>query len=350
MRIETELTEEDSDHVKTLANERGLRKDRAYTELIRTGINVEQRRELVKDRIVQFFEDQKPRHDKRMAVLRDQYDIDEVNSLDEGWFEVIHNGCTYAFRTPHDLGFVNGESVDKSICPACGSNELDLDLDVPEPADVEYICEDCGHEFDKADKKGVPDEETAEHVTEFVRRRHDLFKYVVGQLTELLNGIMGTYGADSRYEWLYPGRYQYRNGFQTVTIPFWLTDKSQIQFNVAQYLGSYEALTNPLYRAARQRLTADYLKLVQEVRAVNQDANRVQPIFIDPRGQRPEIIEVCGLDDEETSLPLYTVGYEVEKVEPPAEELESEHDADATVTWIQVVGEKPIEQEVGDEQ
>lgn len=351
MRIETQLTDEDSDHVQTLADDRGLQKDRAYTELIRTGMNVEQRREVIKDRIVQFFEDQHPRHKQRKEALREQYEITEVNHLDEGQFEVIHDGHTYEFMGPHELLLVDGESVSKETCPECGADELDMDFDALDTDDAFYTCEECGHTFDKAEKKGVPDEDAAAHVKEFVQRRHDLFQYVVGELTELLNGVMGTYGTDSRYEWIYPNGYQYRNGFQTVTIPFWTTDKSQIRFNVDQYLGSYEGLTNPLYRSARERLTADYLKLVQEIQAVNTDADRVEPIFIDRRGRKPEIIEVRGLDYEETHLPLYTAGYEVEKVAPSADDLEPEHDADATVTWIRVTGDKPIEQEAdADEQ
>lgn len=340
MRIETALTDDDSEAVQKLADERGLQKDRAYTDISRTGVNVEQRREAIKDRIIQFFEDQHPSHKKRNEALREQYAIDQIERRDEGRFEVVHNGNTYGFGAPHELQFVNGESVFGSICPDCASDEIDLDTDEPN-----YTCEECGHTFDKADRKGVPDEDEAEHVQEFARRRQALFDYVVGELTNLLDGLMGTYDGCSHHDWMHPGMYQYRNGFQEVTVPFWTTDKSQITFTVDRYIGSYESVTNPLYRAAQERLVDDYRKLVQEIQAVNTDADRVEPIFIDRRGRKPEIIEIRGLNYEETHLPLYTVGYEVEKVEPSADDLEPEHDADATVTWIRVTGDKPIEQD-----
>lgn len=155
---------------------------------------------------------------------------------------------------------------------------------------------------------------------------------------------MGRYSSYSYGEWLGPGLYQYENGFQTVTIPFWAKETERIDFAVSRHLTEYETLRNPLYRAAKQRLTDDYHELVRELQAVNTDADRIAPIFLDRRGNMPEVIEVIGLDYEETRLPLRTVGYEVEKVAPEPAELQPEHDADATVTWIRITNDKAIEQ------
>ncbi|NUB91184.1 TFIIB-type zinc ribbon-containing protein [Haloterrigena sp. SYSU A121-1] len=347
MRIETQLSEDDSDLVQKLADRRGLQKDRAYTELIRTGVDVGMRRERVKELIVEFFEDEKERHDRRMAALRDEYEIDEVEHVDEYQFYVVCNGIKYSFGSPDDLRFVNGESVDRSLCPECGSEDIEFDADAMDTDGTYWTCGDCGHAFDRADRKGVPDEDEADRVVEFVRRRQDLFEYVVGQLTALLDGVMCAYGGQSHTEWLGPGGFMYSNGFQRVDIPFWTTDTEQIRFRVNDYTAEYESLRNPLYPAAVNRLTADYLALVREIEAVNPDADRVEPIFIDRRGRKPEIIEVVGRKYDETRLPLHTVGYEVEKVEPSMDDLEPEYDAeeDGPVTWIRITNDKVIEQE-----
>ncbi|NUC74729.1 hypothetical protein HTZ84_20930 [Haloterrigena sp. SYSU A558-1] len=347
MRIDTQLSEADSEWVQKLADRRGLQKDRAYTEVIRTGVDVEMRRERIKELIVEFFESEKPRYDRRMEALREEYEIGEVEYVDESDFYVRYNGQKYSFSQVDELRAVDEIPIHESICPDCGSSDLAFDGDAIDTEEHNYVCCECDHGFDKAEKQGVPDEEAAAHVKEFVRRRQQLFGYVFEQLTELLDGVMGTFGGYGYSEWLHPGLYQYRNGFQVVDIPFWTTDTEQIRFHVEDYIADYESLRNPLYRAALEQLTADYLQLVREIKAVNSDADQVEPIFIDRRGRKPEIIEVLGLEYGETRLPLHTVGYEVEKVEPSADDLAPEHDADTSVTWIRITNDKPIEQEGG---
>ena len=347
MRIGTQLSETDSEKVQKLADRRGLQKDRAYTELIRTGVDVEMRRERIKELVVRFFEEEKEYFDERLEVLREEYSIESVEYIDEGNYDVLHNGSTYSFSGSDELLFVDEESVHESICPECGSADLEFDAEAIDTDESNYRCEGCDHTFDRADRRGVPDEEAAARVKEFMRRRQELFDYVVGELTGLLDGVMGTYGGSGSTEWLHPGGFVYRNGFQVVDIPFWTTDPERIRFRVDRLMGAYESLRNPLYRAALNQLTGDYLQLVREIEAVNPGADWVEPIFIDRRGRMPEVIEVEGLEVGETRLPLRSVGYEVEKVEPSQDDLEPEYDPDVDVTWIRVTNDKPIEQ--GDE-
>lgn len=344
MRIDTNLTEDDSDDVKELADRKGLQKTETYTRVIRTGVQIEKRRECIKELIVRFMREEHDRYKDRMAVLKEQYSIDDVEHVDETGFCIRRDGDRYDFAAPHELVAVNSENVHGSICPECGSDDLTFHYDNVDEDGPNYDCGDCGHEFDSPDRQGVPDMDAAEQVEEFARRRQELFEHVVGQLVDLLDGVMGRYSRYSTGEWLGPGLYQYQNGFQTITIPFWAKETDRIDFQVDQYITGYESLRNPLYRAAKQRLTDDYLELVREVRAVNQDADRVAPIFLDRRGNQPEVIEVIGLDYDETRRPLRTVGYAVEKVAPEPEELQPEHDADDAVTWIRITNEKAIEE------
>lgn len=345
MRIDTNLTKEDSDDVKELADQKGLQKTEAYTRAVKTGIAVEERREVIKDLIVRFMREEHANYDERVEALQKQYGIEKTERVGEGEFYIIHDGDKYDFNTPHELLMVNGESIHDSTCPDCGSDTLEFHYDNVDTDSPNYDCEDCGYSFDDPDRRGAPDEDAADQVKEFARRRQDLFDHVVGQLVELLDGVMGRYSSYSHGEWLGPGLYQYRNGFQTVTIPFWAEDPERIDFSVTRMMTDYESFRNPLYRAAKDRLTGDYLELVREVNAVNPEADAVDPIYLDRRGTMPEVIEVIGLDYDETQRPLRTVGYAIEKVAPEPEELQPEHDADDAVTWIRVTGDKPIEQE-----
>ncbi|QLG62069.1 hypothetical protein [Halorarum salinum] len=348
MRIDTKLSEDDSERVKTLADETGLQKPAMYTRLVRTGLDIEERRERIKELIVQFMADEKQRYEARCDALKDRYDIDSVEHVDEGYFDIVYEGVTYGFRTLDELGFVNGESIDQSVCPECRSDDIDLDFDALDEEDTScYSCGSCGHEFDKAGRKGVPDEEAADHVCEFADRYQGLFDYVLGRLTRLLDGVMSNYASNADGEWLGPGLYQYRNGFQSVTVPIWVTDPSRIEFGVDRYLPSYEDFENPLFFRARDWFTADYLELVREVDAVNRDADRVEPVR-DERGTRPEVIEVIGLECDAVRLPLRTAGFEVEKVEPDRDDL-SVLCEDKVVTWIRVTNDKQIHVEGDDD-
>lgn len=348
MRIDTNLGEDDSTDVKELADRKGLQKTETYTRAIRTGVEVEKRRESIKDLIVRFMQEEHANYEERVAALKEQYGIDDTERVDEGQFYVMRDGDRYDFRNPHELAGVNDQGIHDSICPDCGSDALTFHYDNVDGDSPNYDCGDCGHAFDSPDRKGVPDEDAADQVKEFARRRQQVFEQVVDQLVELLDRTMGRYSRHSHGEWLGPGIYKYNNGFQQITIPFWAEETERIDFSVSRHIPEYESLRNPLYRAAKRRLTDDYLELVQEVQAVNPDADRVSPIFLDRRGNMPEVIEVIGLDYKETRLPLRNVGYAVEKVDPEPEELQPEHDADATVTWLRVTSDKAIEKaEVG---
>ncbi len=356
MRIDTQLSEETSEDIQDLADEKGWQKPKAYTELINTGLRTQNRRETIKQYIVDFFEEEKPRHEERFEALKDEYGIEEVEWEDHQ-MNVIYKGDEYSFPgDPSDLALINGDSYQKTVCPECGSEELDLDFETDDGIPVHYNCRECSTEFEKPEREFRVPKEDIDHVKEFAWKRHQLFGYVEGKLKEILDSTMTSHGR-GRGEWLHTNTYRYDNGFQSVTVPFWCTDKERIRFNIDSGVSSLESILNPMSRKAKMNLADDYLQLVSEVEAVNADADKVEPIYIDMRGSKPEIIEVQGLSYEDTHLPYRTVGYELEKVQPEEDDLTTEFEGlegDNAVqitakpnvdeiTWIRVVNDKRIE-------
>lgn len=351
MRIDTQLSEDVSEEIQDLADDKGWQKPKAYTELINTGLKVQNRRDTIKQYIVDFFEKEKPRHEERFEALKDKYSIEEVDWEDHT-MNVVYKGDEYSFPgDPSDLALINGDSYQKTVCPECGSEELDLDFETDDDTPVHYNCRECSTEFEKPEREFRVPKEDIDHVKEFAWKQHQLFGYVRGELTEILDSTMSRWGRGGHVEWLHPGTFKYDDGFQSVIVPFWCTDKERIRFNVDSGVSSLESILNPMSRRAKMNLAEDYLQLVSEVEAVNADADKVEPLYFDRRDSGSEIIEIRGLSYEDAHLPYRTVGYELEKVQPEEDDLRTEfkeeeiqvvdYDVDE-VTWIRVVNDKRI--------
>lgn len=340
MRIDTELSEDESQRVQNLADEQGLQKPKAYTNLIRAAFPLQKRREKIKDYIVRFFEQAKPRHKERVEALKDEYGIESFG-WDERRFLVQYKGDEYEFSSdPSDLHFVNGKSYRMDVCPECESEDTVFRSEEWEDDDVpNYSCQDCGADFDEIERTHRVPKEDAENVKEFSWSRHQLAGYVEGRLIDILEKTMSVHGGSM--EWTGPGILNYDNGFQSVTIPWMCTDHDRIHFNSMgdHFFPDFDSILNPLSRRDKQLFTEDYLKLVAEVEAVNPDADSVRS---GRRISRPDVIRVKGSEYEETELPYRTVGYEVSKVHPDPADIASGGDAGET-TWIQITGDKRIE-------
>lgn len=362
MRIDTELSEDESDQVQNLADEQGLQKPKAYTDLIRTALPIQKRREKIKDYIVRFFEQAKPRHEERVQTLKAEYNIEDVSWV-ENCKRITHNGNIFDFNgDPSDMTMVNGESYRMSVCPECGSEDTKFNIEERKSDEVpNYTCQDCGEGFEKTEREYRVPQEEAEHVKEFSWAQYQLQGYVHGKLIDILDKTMTKYGG-GRSEWLHPGTLSYSNGFQNITIPWFCTDRDRIHFNSGsdRSFPDFDGILNPLSPAGRRYFTEDYLQLVAETRAANPDADGVKPIFMDTRGSHPEIIEIRGLGIEAARLPYRKIGYELEILQPTEDDMKTEfkgekvqieldNDAD-DVTWIRITNDKRIErpQQYGD--
>jgi len=353
MRIDTDLSEDTSKQVQNIADEKGWQKSKAYTEIIRAGTELQDRREQIKRYITDFFKEENPRHEERLEALKDEYGIEELDWIETS-MQVIYRGNEYSFSgDPTDIITVNGKSYRMNVCPECSSENTEFHSDQYDDEDAaNYSCQSCGAEFDETERDYRVPEQEAEHVKEFSSKRYDLAKYVEGKMLDILDATMGSSGYGSG-QWSDPGIYRYDSGFQTVSIPWFCTDPDQIHFSVSNFITDLDSIMNPLYPAAKSSFTDDYLELVREVKAANTDADQVEPIHIDTRGSKPEIIEVRGLSYEDTRVPYRSVGYELEKIQPEEEDLktsfdgeeiqiELDHDVDE-VTWVKVVNEKRVE-------
>lgn len=362
VRPRMELTNDEIAQVDKIQEEHeGLHdfgKKEAYTKVARTGFDVMRRRDQIREIILDFCEDQKPKHKERVKALKEAYDIDNVEWVTEGTRQIEINGNTYEVTNIAEVTMFNREPLDQSICPECGSTDYtfhsenvgEYDSETEELTDGggdNYTCDSCGEGFDKLDTRRKAPEDELKQVREYCNKYQELWGAVTNRLDYILDRIFGSYH-EWTGEWTNPGSYRYDNGFQSVHIKFWAETYHSIRFNINSLNQGYEDIRTPVDTAGIE-VTDDYHRLLEEIHIVNDEADKISPLIIDSHGaysEEPQVIEVWGVEEEDLTLPAYKIGYELETGYnlPENEEIPEEHqDEDAKpISVIRITNDKPV--------
>lgn len=354
-RIRTDLDEEEQDKIEEYQEEYGLQKKKANTDIVKAGVNLQHKREEIKQVIVDFFEDEEWLYNLRKDSLKKRYDIENIKWI-EGTMNAEMKGNEYQVQGVREVLHINGKNKKRKLCPECGKEDYSTNNSAPGNEDEKfYECNNCGHEYDQAERELRVPKEDLEQIKEFATKRYNLFKDVEGRLVSTLEYIMGNSTGISDIDWLHPGTLQFDNGFQTVTMPFFCTDKERIRFYVNERTPDYEEAKSPVQTAGLQGLSDDYRRLLRNIGQANRDADKVTPMVIDEYGyhEKPKFIEVWGIEQEELEEPFRDTGYKVEKVDlsPPEEyedqmpEQEEESSTAKPISHFKVTTDKAIYEE-----
>lgn len=324
------------DRLNALKNQKGLTRKETNTEIVKTGIEVEERREKIKEEIVQIGEIVEEEYNAAAEKLKERYDIDKVEVYEGSWNIVIGEN-QYDWRYgEQDIELFNGDNVESKHCPECHEQ----DWEVIKLEDIEYQesdlrkgmkkkirqneesdtsigihgnrCNSCGTLFTEFHRETIPDEEELGKARRYGELRWRVMNTCKGIIDKIVNyNISSGYGRPREYG------HVYRNGFQEVDVSFWPTEKGRIQFRIEDF---HSKTGRPFFNnwphsnvpntSTKDALEEDYVLLLDHLSMIN---NRQ----FKPLNDKKEVIIVNPRDDEEEvgtiEMPLNNYGYELEE-------------------------------------